>query len=140
MRPHQVRHGAIGSWLCLVFCATLASAAPGYQYFVTGNPADVVTPTSGLLVLQGGGTDVDENFVQMGARSGGGDLPCHRWSPVARPGSSRTVRRPTRPYLPGCSPDHAVEELGSGMELRALKGGVVEHGGVQEPVPVVDPP
>lgn len=75
MRPHQVRHGVIGSWLCLLmFCATLASAAPGYQYFVTGNPADVVTPTSGLLVLQGGGTDVDENFVHMGAGSGGGDF------------------------------------------------------------------
>ncbi len=47
---------------------------PSYSYFVVGNPADVVTPTSGLLVLQGGGTDVDENFVRMGARSGGGDF------------------------------------------------------------------
>jgi cyanophycinase-like exopeptidase len=34
----------------------------------------VVTPTSGLLVLQGGGTDVDESYVRMGARSGGGDF------------------------------------------------------------------
>jgi cyanophycinase len=51
-----------------------AAAAQGYQYFVVGNPADVVTSTSGLLVLQGGGTDVDENFVRMGARSGGGDF------------------------------------------------------------------
>ena len=50
------------------------AAAQGYDYFVVGNPADVVTPTSGLLVLQGGGTDVDENFVRMGARSGGGDF------------------------------------------------------------------
>ena len=49
-------------------------AAPGYQYSVVGNPADVVTSTSGLLVLQGGGTDVDENFVRMGARAGGGDF------------------------------------------------------------------
>ncbi len=47
---------------------------PSYSYFVVGNAADVVTPTSGLLVLQGGGTDVDENFVRMGARSGGGDF------------------------------------------------------------------
>lgn len=53
---------------------TIAAAAPGYQYTVVGNPADVVTSTSGLLVLQGGGTDVDENFVRMGARSGGGDF------------------------------------------------------------------
>jgi cyanophycinase len=51
-----------------------AEAAHGYSYFVTGNPGDVVTPTSGLLVLQGGGTDVDENFVRMGARAGGGDF------------------------------------------------------------------
>jgi cyanophycinase len=51
-----------------------AQAAHGYSYFVTGNPGDVVTPTSGLLVLQGGGTDVDENFVRMGARAGGGDF------------------------------------------------------------------
>jgi cyanophycinase-like exopeptidase len=27
-----------------------------------------------MLVLQGGGTDVDENFVRMGARAGGGDF------------------------------------------------------------------
>jgi cyanophycinase len=57
-----------------VASCTIAAAAPGYQYSVVGNPADVVTSTSGLLVLQGGGTDVDENFVRMGARSGGGDF------------------------------------------------------------------
>jgi cyanophycinase len=51
-----------------------AEAVHGYSYFVTGNPADVVTSTSGLLVLQGGGTDVDENFVRMGALAGGGDF------------------------------------------------------------------
>ena len=58
----------------LVVAAQRADAAPGYSYSVVGNPADVVTPTSGLLVLQGGGTDVDENFVRMGARAGGGDF------------------------------------------------------------------
>ncbi len=58
----------------LVAHAATAGAAPGYSYSVVGNPADVVTSTSGLLVLQGGGTDVDENFVRMGARSGGGDF------------------------------------------------------------------
>jgi cyanophycinase len=51
-----------------------AHAVQGYDYYLTGNGADVVTPTTGLLVLQGGGTDVDENFVRMGARSGGGDF------------------------------------------------------------------
>jgi cyanophycinase len=55
-------------------CAPAAFAKQGYDYYLTGNAADVVTSTSGLLVLQGGGTDVDENFVRMGARSGGGDF------------------------------------------------------------------
>lgn len=59
--------------LYVAVCA-IAAAAPGYQYTVVGNPGDVVTSTSGLLVLQGGGTDVDENFVRMGARAGGGDF------------------------------------------------------------------
>lgn len=54
--------------------AAQLDAAPGYQHILIGNPADVTTATSGLLVLQGGGTDVDENFIAMGARSGGGDF------------------------------------------------------------------
>ena len=58
----------------LLISAPRADAAPGYSYSVIGNPADVVTATSGLLVLQGGGTDVDENFVRMGAKAGGGDF------------------------------------------------------------------
>jgi cyanophycinase len=58
----------------LMFFAPAAIAAPGYQSFLVGNPADVVTPTTGLWVMQGGGTDVDENFVRMGAASGGGDF------------------------------------------------------------------
>jgi cyanophycinase len=58
----------------LMLLAQDALAAPGYQSFIVGNPADVVTPTTGLWVMQGGGTDVDENFVRMGAASGGGDF------------------------------------------------------------------
>jgi cyanophycinase-like exopeptidase len=58
----------------LPISARQVDAAPGYSYSIVGNPADVVTPTSGLLVLQGGGTDVDENFVRMGAKAGGGDF------------------------------------------------------------------
>jgi cyanophycinase-like exopeptidase len=73
---------SLKSWVVILFTVGLgcvpgarpAAAAQGYNYFVVGNPADVVTPTTGLLVLQGGGTDVDENFVRMGARSGGGDF------------------------------------------------------------------
>jgi cyanophycinase-like exopeptidase len=57
-----------------VAAAAPAGAGQGYDHYVVGNPADVTTPTSGLIVLQGGGTDVDENFVRMGARSGGGDF------------------------------------------------------------------
>jgi cyanophycinase-like exopeptidase len=71
MRSHLTK-------LCVLFglclSSTIVAAAQGYQYSVVGNPADVVTSTSGLLVLQGGGTDVDENFVRMGARAGGGDF------------------------------------------------------------------
>jgi cyanophycinase-like exopeptidase len=64
-----------GWLLCIpLLTASMAEAAPGYKHFLVGNPADVTTPTSGLLVLQGGGTDVDENFIAMGARSGGGDF------------------------------------------------------------------
>ncbi len=73
MKSRLAIFGAIVG-LCLTGWTTTAVAAPGYQYFIVGNPADVVTTTSGLLVLQGGGTDVDENFVRMGARSGGGDF------------------------------------------------------------------
>ena len=58
----------------LLLVVPMAYAAPGYQHFVVGNPADVVTTTTPLLVLQGGGTDVDENFVRMGAAAGGGDF------------------------------------------------------------------
>jgi cyanophycinase-like exopeptidase len=54
--------------------APAAMAASGYSSFIVGNPADVVTPTTGLWVMQGGGTDVDENFRRMGAASGGGDF------------------------------------------------------------------
>jgi cyanophycinase-like exopeptidase len=58
----------------LFLAVPMAAAAPGYQHFVVGNAADVVTATTPLLVLQGGGTDVDENFVRMGAAAGGGDF------------------------------------------------------------------
>ena len=63
-----------GILFALLLAAAPLAAARGYQHFLVGNPADVVTPTSGLLVLQGGGTDVDQNFIAMGARSGGGDF------------------------------------------------------------------
>ena len=54
--------------------AGYARAEGEYQYFISGSAEDVSTETSGLLVLQGGGTDVDENYVRMGSNSGGGDF------------------------------------------------------------------
>ena len=62
---------AAGIWVC---CAATVSAEPGYKHYVVGNPDDVTTATTPLLVMQGGGTDVDYNFVAMGAASGGGDF------------------------------------------------------------------
>jgi cyanophycinase len=74
-----MRHGTVAALSALAAGLLLgapadARAAHGYEYFLVGNPADVTTPTSGLLVLQGGGTDVDENFVRMGRHMGGGDF------------------------------------------------------------------
>jgi cyanophycinase-like exopeptidase len=54
--------------------AGTACTAPDYQYFISGNPRDTVARTQGLIVMQGGGTDVDENFARMGRLAGGGDF------------------------------------------------------------------
>lgn len=51
-----------------------ACASESYRYYLTGSPVDVVRRTEGLIVLQGGGDDVDENYFRMGARGGGGDF------------------------------------------------------------------
>jgi cyanophycinase-like exopeptidase len=51
-----------------------ARSGPGYAYYVTGNAEDVERKTRGLWVAQGGGDDVDENYVRMGAYGGGGDF------------------------------------------------------------------
>jgi cyanophycinase len=51
-----------------------ARAPKMYQYYLTGDATDVQPSTRGLLVLQGGGDDVAENYVRMGAMSGGGDF------------------------------------------------------------------
>ncbi len=60
--------------LCSVATADEVKPAAGYQHYLIGDPADVVRPTSGLWVLQGGGDDVDENYIRMGAHGGGGDF------------------------------------------------------------------
>lgn len=64
-------------WIAAAVVSLLTShsvAADDFRYYVSGNPDDVSTNTQGLSVLQGGGTDVDENYVRMGERSGGGDF------------------------------------------------------------------
>ena len=82
MRPSSsIRRSwlALAGVACLLDLSTVAAAdaapaAATYKHYLTGNPADVIRPTSGLLVLQGGGDDVDENYIQMGAKGGGGDF------------------------------------------------------------------
>jgi cyanophycinase-like exopeptidase len=49
-------------------------SAAGYRRYLVGSPADVVRPTRGLLVPQGGGDDVDANYTRMGEAAGGGDF------------------------------------------------------------------
>lgn len=49
-------------------------AADGYLYYSVGNTDDVVTETRGLIVMQGGGDDVDYNYKRMGEFGGGGDF------------------------------------------------------------------
>ena len=79
MNPPASALRTIGRLICLIVCATTTGVAtsgsvPGYEHFITGNPEDVVTETTGLIVLQGGGDDVDMNYIRMGEKSGGGDF------------------------------------------------------------------
>ena len=69
-----LRRLAASSILSFLLIGGLAPADPAYRHYSVGNAGNVVTPTTGLLVLQGGGTDVDENYVEMGRASGGGDF------------------------------------------------------------------
>lgn len=57
-----------------VAAAPESPAQHPYRYYLTGSAADVQRPTHGLLVLQGGGDDVDNNYSHMGAMGGGGDF------------------------------------------------------------------
>jgi cyanophycinase len=59
---------------CAPLGASVQVPVPAVQRFLTGNAADVVTATRGLWVLQGGGDDVDHNYVRMGEYGGGGDF------------------------------------------------------------------
>ncbi len=62
-----------GVALCLLlFCAS--STAQSYQSFITGDSADVTTPTKGGIVLSGGAGEVDEAMRWFLQQSGGGDI------------------------------------------------------------------
>ena len=57
------------------FGPLLSSAPQGrYDYYLTGNAADVTGDTSLGIGLMGGGTDVDALFTWMSERAGGGDF------------------------------------------------------------------
>jgi cyanophycinase len=53
---------------------TEAAARARYDYYLTGNAANVDATTTPGLMLMGGGTDVDAAFQWQIARAGGGDL------------------------------------------------------------------
>jgi cyanophycinase len=63
---------------CVVIgCCWMVVRAQGvkaYMYVRVGNPADAVAKTQAGFALMGGGTDLDEAFKWMCARSGGGDF------------------------------------------------------------------
>jgi len=60
--------------LALAWTPVTVVAGEHYDYYVSGDPADVTTGTRALVVMQGGGDDVDENYVRMGEAAGGGDF------------------------------------------------------------------
>src|SRR5687767_14730165 len=68
---------------CAHPAAVVRARNPSVLRFLTGSAADVVTPTRGLWVLQGGGDDVDHNYVRMGEYGGGGDFVVLRASGAA---------------------------------------------------------
>jgi len=64
-------------WLCasgVAYAQDEEEEVVVFRRYIIGNALDVVRPTQGLLVLQGGGDDVDENYIRMGKLGGGGDF------------------------------------------------------------------
>jgi len=53
---------------------TALGAKPAFEYYVAGNPEDVVKETTPGLLLAGGSTDVDAGMRWMIEKSGGGDF------------------------------------------------------------------
>jgi cyanophycinase len=61
--------------ICLLAAAACAQTPPKtYEYYLTGNTADVKPATRPGFVLMGGGKDVDAAFRWMLGKAGGGDV------------------------------------------------------------------
>lgn len=73
--PHRYRFAlcALATLVAVFPCS--AQAGHAYQYFRAGNPVDATNakPRAGYA-LMGGGTDLDEAFLWLCDRAGGGDL------------------------------------------------------------------
>jgi cyanophycinase len=73
-----------GAWLIFAFVAALlnfplahaqpTASAPPYRYFRAGNPHNIQASARAGYALIGGGTDLDQAFVWLCGRSGGGDF------------------------------------------------------------------
>ena len=72
LRPRAALIAMLAAF-ALTFSAGAAQKAR-YDYYLTGNAADVLANTTFGLGLMGGGTDVDALFTWMSDRAGGGDF------------------------------------------------------------------
>lgn len=81
--------------------AAVACAQPPYQYYLTGNPADVQTSPTAGFTLVGGGKDQDAVMRWFLDRSGGGDIV------VLRASGSDGYNR----YLNGLAKVDSVESI-----------------------------
>lgn len=76
-------------------------AAPTYEHFLAGNPADALRAPTGGSLLMGGGTDVDAAFTWLIGRADGGDVLVLRASGTDA----------YNPYILGLGPADSVETL-----------------------------
>ena len=74
VRPVAAPLGVLAAACGLVLAGDPAHPGTGYHYYSIGDTSDVTTTTRGLIVMQGGGDDVDFNYERMGELGGGGDF------------------------------------------------------------------
>jgi cyanophycinase len=72
----MIRLRTLGSAALLLASALLSIAqpSPAYRYIRAGEPADVAVQSRPGFALMGGGTDLDEAFLFLCDRAGGGDF------------------------------------------------------------------